>query len=154
MIFLKHHSVTSVSINQTKVMHPASLTPDVAFKKNSLKIIPWKFSSLQMSHFYSLLGPAINIFLLQIWHFYLLSLTVRQAHKLGFENNVKNLFLIFSLLCSLFVSHCLYLLYSGMLDMFLSFRCFLLSNQVPKCKCKLHEFGNIYMNFKFLVYEH
>ena len=32
MIFLKHHSVTSVSINQKKVMHPASLTPDVAFK--------------------------------------------------------------------------------------------------------------------------
>ena len=62
--FLEHHPLTSPPTNQKKVTHPAALTPNL-----SLKTLPWNSLGssglLSMSHSFSLVGPAINLSLLQ-----------------------------------------------------------------------------------------
>ena len=63
--FLEHCPVISPPTNQKKVTHPAAFPPDFAYKSFSLKTTGEFMSFLSTRHPFSLLGPAINLLLLQ-----------------------------------------------------------------------------------------
>ena len=87
--FLDHHPVTSPPTNQKKVttLQPS---PQILPIKTSPRKPSESSGYLSTSHLFTLLGPAINLFLLQTLTFWF-GLTEHGAHKLAFGNTTTNL---------------------------------------------------------------
>ena len=92
--FLEHCPVTSPPTNQKKATHPAAPTPSFAFKTSPPK--PSGNSGfLSTSQLFSLLGPAINLFLIQTLTFWFVWPRCALGTGTLFGNSIKFHFLMY-----------------------------------------------------------